>query len=101
MVSGRPCAKTLSGSVLVGLFHCQGSGAGVGPTARARWYMVSVWRTTAKVWTASKASVPGVWIRSPTALGLTGLASTPAPPRLPTAPESGSESVQAAEGAGE
>src|SRR5216117_2456099 len=35
--------------------------------------MVSVWRTTAKVWTASNASVPGVSIRSPRTLGITGV----------------------------
>ena len=62
------CGKTVIGTVLPGVrFHCQGT---VPPSAR--WYMVSVCRTTVKVWTASKASVPGEAMKSPSTLGLTG-----------------------------
>lgn len=65
-MSGIPCGNTLIGSPFEGLFHCQGTGP-----FKARWYMVRVWRTTTNAWTASKASVPGVWMKSPKTFGLT------------------------------
>ena len=61
MTFGRPCGKTSSGRVSLLLFHCQGSGMELPAAARARPYMVSVWRTTTKVWTASNCGVSG-WV---------------------------------------
>jgi hypothetical protein len=54
------------------LFHCHGSGMSEPAADSARWYMVSVWRTTAKVWTASNCGVSGMVMKSPNAFGLTG-----------------------------
>ena len=46
---GRPWGNTVSGVVFVALVHCHGSGAAAPPAARARWNIVKVSRTTAKV----------------------------------------------------
>jgi hypothetical protein len=54
------------------LFHCHGSGESLPAAASARWYMVRVWRTTAKVCTASNWGVSGVLTKSPKAFGATG-----------------------------
>ena len=54
------------------LFHCQGRGRARPAASRARWYMVSVCRTTAKVCTASNWGVSGWVTKSPDAFGSTG-----------------------------
>ena len=46
MVSGNPCGNTLSGAVLLALFHARGIAALVVPLS-ARWNIVNVCRTTA------------------------------------------------------
>src|SRR5262245_6358447 len=61
------------GSVLVAVFQRQGNGAGALLFASARWYIVKVSRTTANVCTASNSGVRGVWMKSPIALGDTGV----------------------------
>jgi hypothetical protein len=58
--------------VSVLLFHCQGRGMSAAAEDRARWYMVRVWRTTAKAWTASNCGVSGMVTKSPKAFGSTG-----------------------------
>ena len=59
------------------LFQCHGRGIAAPAVDSARWYIVSVWRTTANVWTASNCGVSGIVTKSPNAFGSTG--GMPAP----------------------
>jgi hypothetical protein len=70
------------------LFHCHGSGISLPAADSARWYIVSVWRTTAKVWTASNCGVSGIVTKSPKAFGATGSMPSPETMRASRGPAS-------------